>query len=96
MMSAPSPSSSVHFCRYRFSSTGIRNASVFPLPVFAAPRMSFPFSARGRAFDWMSVRVLKWEASRPDAVVCERGRTAKSLISALRSYRGLVGGLGPK
>ena len=42
----------------------------------------------------MSVRVLKWEASRPDAVVCERGRSVKSFISALRSYKGLVGGLG--
>jgi hypothetical protein len=41
----------------------------------------------------MSVRVLKWEASRPDAVVCESGRSAKSLISALRSYKGLVGEL---
>jgi len=58
-MSAPRPSNSVHFCLYRFSSTGIKNANVFPLPVFAAPRISFPFSASGRAFDWMSVSVLK-------------------------------------
>jgi hypothetical protein len=42
----------------------------------------------------MSVRVLKWEASRPDAVVCERGRSVKSFVSALRSYEGLVRGLG--
>jgi len=86
MISAPRPSNSVHFCLYRFSNTGTRNARVFPLPVFAAPRISFPFSASGMDFDWMSVRVLKWDASRPEEVGCERGRSEKSFISAFGSW----------
>lgn len=37
----------------------------------------------------MSVRVLKWEDSRPEAVVCDRGRSVKVLYSVslgLRSW----------
>lgn len=59
----------------------MRKASVLPLPVLAAPRMSRPFRARGMARDWMSVRTSKWEARRPDAVGMERGRSVKFLIS---------------
>ena len=86
IISAPSPSNSVHLCLYRFSSTGTKNASVLPLPVFAAPRISFPFSASGIDFDWMSVRVLKWDASSPDPVGWDNGRSEKSLFSAFGSW----------
>jgi hypothetical protein len=34
-------------------------AKVLPLPVFAAPRMSFPFNARGSAFFCISVNIVK-------------------------------------
>jgi len=34
-------------------------ARVLPLPVFAAPRMSFPFNARGSAFFCISVNIVK-------------------------------------
>lgn len=48
MTSAPSPSCGPHLFLRRTSRTGMRKASVFPLPVRAAPRTSFPFKARGR------------------------------------------------
>jgi len=89
-MRAPNPSDCVHFCLYKFSRTGIKNANVFPLPVLAAPKISLPFSARGKAFDWMSVRVLKCDASSPRAVASDKGRSEKSLISALGSWMGVV------
>ena len=34
-------------------------AKVLPLPVFAAPRTSFPFNASGSAFFWISVSTVK-------------------------------------
>ena len=79
---APRPSTSLHFLRYKFSRTGTRNARVFPLPVFAAPRQSLPLRASGIAFFWISVRVLKCEASRPEAVGLERGISEKALKMA--------------
>lgn len=57
----------------------MRNASVFPLPVFAAPRMSAPLSASGMALAWMSVRVEKCAALRPAVVGSERGRSEKEV-----------------
>ncbi len=48
--------------------------------------MSLPFSASGTAFDWISVRVLKWEASSPEAVISDKGRSEKSFISAFGSW----------
>lgn len=45
--------------------TGMINASVLPLPVFAAPRMSFPFNANGSAFRCMSVKVVKCASFSP-------------------------------
>lgn len=57
--SAPSPSVGPHFFLSKISSTGTKNASVFPLPVRAAPSTSFPLSARGRARAWMSVSLEK-------------------------------------
>lgn len=58
MTSAPKPSVGPHFLRNKISRTGMRNASVLPLPVRAAPSTSFPLSARGRARAWMSVSLL--------------------------------------
>lgn len=55
MMRAPRPSVGPHFFLRRISRTGTRKARVFPLPVLAAPRTSFPWRARGRARAWMSV-----------------------------------------
>lgn len=80
-MRAPRPSNSVHCERYSFSSTGTRKASVLPLPVFAAPRTSLFLRARGMAPFWTSVRVVKWEALRPEAVGCERGRSENLVAS---------------
>jgi hypothetical protein len=54
-------------------------ASVFPLPVFAAPRISVPFNARGMALAWISVSSTKWEDLRPALVKSERGRSVKFL-----------------
>ena len=39
--------------------SGIPNAAVFPVPVWAVPRMSFPSSATGIASAWIGVGVLK-------------------------------------
>lgn len=64
-------------------------ARVLPLPVFAAPRTSRSLRARGVARDWISVRVWKWEAWRPEAVGSERGRSENfSRVEVLRSYSG--------
>ena len=46
--------------------TGIRNASVFPEPVIAAPRISWPCNATPIASRWMSVGVLKSALTRPE------------------------------
>ncbi len=42
---------------------GMRKASVFPLPVLAAPTRSRPSSRCGMAFDWISVMLTKPMAS---------------------------------
>lgn len=55
------------------------NASVLPLPVFAAPSISAPLSANGMALDWMSVRVEKWAALRPAVVGAESGSSEKEV-----------------
>ena len=66
----------------------MRKASVFPLPVLAAPRMSLFLRASGMPRDWMSVRVVKCEAWTPVAVGWESGRLAKLSISVdLGSYK---------
>ncbi|KXT09511.1 hypothetical protein AC579_7187 [Pseudocercospora musae] len=78
MIKAPRPASPpMHCVRYRFSRTGMRNAKVLPLPVFAAPRTSFPFKASGMALAWMSVRLLKCAVFNPAFVGSERGRSVK-------------------
>ena len=77
MIKAPRPSNSDHCRRYSSSRTGMRKASVLPLPVLAAPRQSAPLRARGIALAWISVRVLKFEAARPDEVGPDRGRSEK-------------------
>lgn len=59
-----------------------------PLPVLAAPRTSRPLRARGVARVWISVRVWKWEACRPDAVGSERGSSENFVgVVVLRSYK---------
>lgn len=68
------------------------NARVFPLPVFAAPRISLPLSARGTARAWTSVGTWKCEAASPAAVGSETGRSVKFLMSALRSCSDLSEG----
>lgn len=50
IINAPSPSDGPHFLRYRISRTGMRNANVFPLPVRAAPNISFPLRDIGMLF----------------------------------------------
>lgn len=69
----------------------MRNARVLPEPVLAAPRISRPFKPRGIAFAWTSVRFWKWEASRPEAVGCERGNVENLAVVSdsgfLRSLR---------
>ena len=55
IIKAPKPSCAPHFLRYSISSTGIRNARVFPLPVRAAPSTSLPFNDMGKLFAWISV-----------------------------------------
>mmetsp|Transcript_23558 Transcript_23558/g.58373 ORF Transcript_23558/g.58373 Transcript_23558/m.58373 type:complete len:213 (+) Transcript_23558:1486-2124(+) len=47
MTRPPMPSWRPHLARYSTSSMGMRNASVLPLPVLAAPRTSRPASACG-------------------------------------------------
>ncbi len=37
---APNPSNLVHLFLYKHSTTGIKKLSVFPLPVFEAPKTS--------------------------------------------------------
>lgn len=87
MIKAPSPSSSVHRRRYKSSSTGTRNASVLPLPVFAAPRQSAPFRASGMALACISVSVLKCEPSRPDDVGRDRGKSENEVnVASFGSY----------
>ena len=93
---APRPSYGVHCLRNSISRTGIINAKVFPLPVFAAPRMSFPFNANGSAFRCMSVNVVKCAFFSPDirtkkkqsvpSCVCwERGNSVNSWTSLFSS-----------
>jgi hypothetical protein len=77
---APRPASFPTCCiRNRFSKTGIMNASVFPLPVLAAPKMSAPLRASGIARAWMSVRVVKLAALSPAFVNSDNGSSLKSL-----------------
>ncbi len=53
----PVPFYLLKFFLYRISIAGIKNASVFPDPVFAAPMMSLPLSAYGIVFDWILVKL---------------------------------------
>ena len=86
IITAPNPASGpIHCARYRFSNTGITNAKVFPLPVFAAPRISLPLSASGMARAWMSVSVAKCAALRPARVGGESGRSEKAVCVAVVS-----------
>lgn len=48
----------------------------------AAPRTSRPLRARGVARVWISVRVWKWEACRPEAVGSERG-SSENLVGVV-------------
>lgn len=55
----------------------MRKASVFPEPVFAAPRISEPLRARGMARDWIGVKLVKCADLRPSFVGAESGRSVK-------------------
>ncbi len=44
----------------------MRNASVFPEPVIAAPRISWPCNATAIASRWISVGLLKSALARPE------------------------------
>ena len=74
--SAPSPSAFDHRSRKSSSSSGTRNASVFPDPVFAAPRMSRPASACGIAARCTSVIVVHLPFASPASVRRESGSCA--------------------
>jgi len=52
-------------------------AKVLPLPVFAAPRMSFPFNARGSAFFCISVNIVKCAFLSP---------SSQQALSAMQRY----------
>ena len=65
MIKAPKPSIGPHFVRYRRSSTGMRNASVLPEPVLAAPRTSLPKRDNGREDACMGVNLVKCAAFNP-------------------------------
>jgi len=72
-MRAPSPSSGPHRSRYSRSSTGTRNASVFPDPVFAAASTSFPARASGIPSLWISVARVHPARLSPSLVLSEIG-----------------------
>lgn len=74
---APSPSCGPHLLRYSASSTGMRNASVFPLPVCAAPRTSLPLSEMGTLRCWIGVMVVKKAFLRPGHCVSYHTRRSK-------------------
>ena len=86
IIKAPSPSIGPHFCRYRVSSTGIRNARVFPLPVRAAPSTSFPLSDTGILWAWMSVMFTKNAFFKPRFVFSDIGRSEKAFKPSGTSY----------
>ena len=50
------------------SSSGMPNASVFPVPVLACPMMSCPRSAIGRLSAWMGNVVRMPAAARPEQI----------------------------
>ena len=50
------------------SSSGMPNASVFPVPVLACPMMSCPRSASGRVSAWMGNVVWMPAAARPEQI----------------------------
>ena len=79
MTSPPMPSCRPHFARYSDSRSGITNASVFPLPVFAAPRTSRPASACGIVARWMAVSSLNLASARPRCVGVDSGTSLNFL-----------------
>ena len=89
MMMAPNPSSGLQRSRYSRSKTGIRNASVLPEPVLAAPRTSRPHSACGMAARWIAVRLTYLAFLRAALVFFESGPKRsylRSLHHALASF----------
>ena len=63
------------------SHTGIRNASVFPEPVIAAPRISWPCNATPIASRWISVGVVKPAFIKPKIYLNEIKRLVKWVFS---------------
>lgn len=76
------------------SALGTRNASVFPLPVLAAPKTSFPASRGGIVLAWTSVIVSKPIRCIAAAVGGERERDKKFTGSNVAG--GGVGGMGAR
>ena len=78
---APRPSAFDHRCLYSCSSTGMRNASVLPDPVRAAPSTSRPRRAIGTASFWIGVMSRKPARFSPCRVRGERGRSENARSS---------------
>lgn len=74
---APVPFLPVNLERCRSSTTGIRKASVLPLPVFAAPIKSLPDNRGGIDIDWICVIRVKLSLVKAVWVSVERGREEK-------------------
>ena len=97
MINAPKPSCGPHFRRYKISSTGMRNARVFPLPVRAAPRTSLPLREVGMLLDWISVMSTKCARLRPSRTSVRRkngdGKRESRTSLGLVRYRKVCKGL---
>ena len=85
MTTAPGPSILDHRNRHNLSTIGIKNASVLPDPVVAAPSTSLPRSATGIALRWISVGTAKPADASPVFVRVDSGKSA-NLFAVAGSY----------
>jgi hypothetical protein len=80
----------LNFNRCRSSRAGIKNANVFPDPVLAAPRTSFPASNRGILFACIGVIVLNPIPSSALCVCDERSYVENGNRSVVEAEVSLV------
>lgn len=79
MPSESAPLRGLNFSRCSISTAGMRKARVFPEPVLAAPRTSFPASNGGIECSWTAVMVSNFISFKALVVGSERSSSEKGL-----------------
>ena len=76
----PVPFICLNYSSLSFSKQGIRYESVFPDPVFAAPRTSLPLRSSGKVRAWMWV-IVTYEFFSKDFSVCSEREKSVNFLS---------------